>query len=203
MGSMLKRILLVAWKGSRATQWLEPLRAAGYTVLLEDKTGERAWRAAKERGIEAVIIDGEKKPTQGRQTGHLLRDTEKTENLPILWTNLSPDDADNVQRDVSPNMCVKAPTDETQALEALNALVARHALEAGQRVAAAPRDAADPTLHAHIHSLMGTPAYVATWAERSEPQPFLIDPDALAEYGPGETKSQAPRAATMVPKATK
>lgn len=200
---MIKRVLLVAWKGSRATQWPETLREAGYTVLLEDKTGERAWRAAKERGIEAVIIDGERKPTQGRQTGHSLRDTEKTENIPILWTNLSPDDAESVQKEVSPDMCVNAPTDAAQALEALNELVARHALESEQRVSAVPRESADPTLHAHIHSLMGTPAYVATWAERSEPPSFLIDPDALVEYGPTKTQPPTPTTASARLKQTK
>lgn len=200
---MIKRVLLVAWKGARATQWAEPLRAAGYTVLLESKTGERAWRAAKERGIEVIIIDGEKKPTQGRQTGHILRDTEKTEKIPILWTNLSPDDAEIVMKEVSPQMCVNAPTDETQALDALNALAAQIALESSQRVAEPSRESADPTLHSHIHSLLGTPDYLSSLTERTESPSFLVDPDALAPYGSAEAKPKVPSASNAPSKAAK
>lgn len=200
---MSKRVLLVAWKGSRASEWAETLQAAGYTVLLENRTGERAWRAAKERGIEAVIIDGEKKPTQGRQTGHSLRDTEKTAKLPILWTNLSADDAESVHREVSPDMCVDAPTDAAQALDALNALVARHERESRQSKPAPFRESADPILHSHIHSLMGTPAYMANWAERTEPQSVLIDPDALSASPSGKPSGQAPASASTGEKKTK
>jgi hypothetical protein len=48
---MIQRVLLVAWKTSAATQWVPALQAAGYMVFLEDTTGDRAWRIAKERGI--------------------------------------------------------------------------------------------------------------------------------------------------------
>lgn len=175
---MIERVLLVAWKGSPAAQWLETLRAGGYTVLLEDTTGERAWRTAKERGIQAVIIDGLKKPTHGRQTGHALRDTRKTEKIPIIWTNLGVEDAATVQREVSPDVTLDAPTDAAQALEALNALAARHAQDNGEQKTS-PAELVDPTLHSHIHSLMGTPAYLAEWTERPEPKHHFIDPHAL------------------------
>lgn len=191
---MIERVLLVAWKGSPAAQWLETLRAGGYTVLLEDTTGERAWRTAKERGIQAVIIDGLKKPTHGRQTGHALRDTRKTENIPIIWTNLGVEDAATVQREVNPDVMLDAPTDATQALEALNALAARHAQDRRERKPT-PAEPADPTLHSHIHSLMGTPAYLAEWTERPEPQSQFIDPHALPSPAPSaEPPAPAPPA---------
>lgn len=118
---MLERVLLVAWKGSAATQWVDALKAGGYTVLLEDTTGERAWRTAKERGIEVVIIDGQKKPSHGRQTGHQLRDTEKTKNIPIIWTNRE-EEHTPLLKEVLPDLEVPSPTSVDAALEALNRL---------------------------------------------------------------------------------
>lgn len=123
IGGMIERVLLVAWKGSTATGWVDELRGGGYTVLLEDTTGERAWRTAKERGIDCVIIDGQKKPSHGRQTGHALRDTAKTREIPIIWTNLDPEDAAGVQTDVRPDRTLPAPTDAAGALMALHSLV--------------------------------------------------------------------------------
>lgn len=125
MLDMIERVLLVAWKGSTASLWVEELRGAGYTVLLEDTTGERAWRAAKERGIDAVIIDGQKKPTQGRQTGNMLRDTGKTREIPIIWTNLNSKDASAVMVEVYPDISLAAPTDALGAIVALQLLVPR------------------------------------------------------------------------------
>jgi hypothetical protein len=116
------RVLLVAWKGSTATAWVEPLTDGGYTVLLEDTTGERAWRTAKERGIDVVIIDGEKKPSHGRQTGHALRDTAKTRDIPIIWTNLDQEDISAVQTEVRPDVTLPAPTDAVGTLAALQIL---------------------------------------------------------------------------------
>lgn len=119
---MIERVLLVAWKGSSATAWVETLRAGGYTVLLEDTTGERAWRTAKERGIDVVVIDGQKKPSHGRQTGHALRDTAKTRNIPIIWTNLDVEDVASVNAEVRPDVALDAPTDARKALQALREL---------------------------------------------------------------------------------
>ena len=122
MRRMGARVLLVAWKGSTATSWVEPLTESGYTVLLEDTTGERAWRTAKERGIDVVIIDGQKKPSHGRQTGHALRDTAKTREIPIIWTNLDQEDSNAVQNEVRPDVTLVAPTDAFGTLAALQAL---------------------------------------------------------------------------------
>ena len=133
---MIERVLLVAWKGSTATGWVDILRSGGYTVLLEDTTGERAWRTAKERGIDCVIIDGQKKPSHGRQTGHSLRDTAKTRDIPIIWTNLDPDDAAGVQADVHPDRTLPAPTDALGALVALQSLAAERGGEPAEESSA-------------------------------------------------------------------
>lgn len=119
---MIERVLLVAWKGAAATGWVKTIEAAGFRVFLEDTTGERAWRTAKERGIHVVIIDGQKKPSHGRNTGNMLRDTAKTREIPIIWTNLNPDDAGQVQVDVRPDILLAAPTDALQAVAAVHYL---------------------------------------------------------------------------------
>lgn len=198
MESMFKRVLLVAPKGARAVEWQETLRNAGCTVLHEHSTGERAWRAAKERGIEAVVIDGEKKPSLGRQAGQLLRDTQKTAGLPIVWTNLDPLQADAVQAEVAPDRTLAAPTSVDDAMSALREL-ARERTSENQPASAAPNAAGRaPTLHAHVHSLMGSPSYLAAWAERSEPETFLVDPFALEPVG--ASAESPPEPSTAPPK---
>lgn len=119
---MIQRVLLVAWKGSSATGWVDALRAGGFQVLLEDTTGERAWRTAKERGIDLVIIDGQKKPSHGKATGNALRDTAKTRNIPIIWTNGNTDDESSVRSEVRPDVLLMAPTDAHNALSAIRTL---------------------------------------------------------------------------------
>jgi len=116
---MIERILLVAWKGSPSVQWAATLEAAGYTVLLEETTGERAWRTAKERGIDCVVIDGDKKPSMGRQTGHQLRDTAKTRGIPIVWANLNPEEGGIVQAEVHPDVTLPRPTEASEVVAAI------------------------------------------------------------------------------------
>jgi hypothetical protein len=116
---MIERLLLVAWKGSQSVGWAETFRSSGYTVLVEETTGERAWRTAKERGIDCVVIDGEKKPSLGRQTGYQLRDTAKTRGIPIVWANLNPDEASLVQADVHPDVTLPRPTDASEVIAAI------------------------------------------------------------------------------------
>lgn len=125
MRRMIERVLLVAWKGSPAAAWADTIRSGGFTVLVEETTGERAWRTAKERGIDCVIIDGLKKPSHGRQTGFTLRDTAKTRGIPIIWTNLNIEDAANVAADVQPDIALTQPTTAAEALSALRSLSPR------------------------------------------------------------------------------
>lgn len=134
MRAMNQRVLLVAWKGSAALAWAEALRADGFTVLVEDTTGERAWRTAKERGIDLVVIDGERKPSHGRATGFALRDTAKTRHIPIVWTNLNEEQRPLVLAEVHPDWVVEAPCDAPKAIAAI-----RRVLEETRPPAAAQR----------------------------------------------------------------
>jgi len=147
MHAMIERVLLVAWKGSAATAWVDTLRSGGFQVLLEDTTGERAWRTAKERGIDLVIIDGQKKPSHGRATGHTLRDTAKTRDIPIVWTNLDVEDTAAIHAEVHPDMLLPAPTDAGMALAAVCSLQASAAAAAAAAPAASAGD--DPEAPAH------------------------------------------------------
>jgi CheY-like chemotaxis protein len=161
---MIERVLLVAWKGSAATTWVETLKSGGYTVLLEDTTGERAWRTAKERGIDVVIIDGQKKPSHGRQTGHALRDTAKTRNIPIIWTNLEDEDKVSVNAEVKPDVVLTAPTDAASALSALQALHAQR-LSDTSSFSAPPEESEALVLTSESLSVTALPESAATFVE--------------------------------------
>ncbi len=159
---MIERVLLVAWKGSPAASWLPALQSGGFTVLLENRTGARAWRTAKERGIDCVIIDGLKMVSHGRQTGSALRDTAKTRDIPIIWTNLHEDDAAVVQAEVRPDVLLPVPTDADSALAALMALAAEHdAAEASRPTTSTTERQAPRTATALSDSIAGEPAGAA------------------------------------------
>lgn len=134
---MANRILLLAWKGSAASNWVPELEAGGFQVFLEESTGKRAWRTAKERGIRVVIIDGSRKASLGMQTGHALRDTAKTRDIPILWTNAAPDGVDEIKKILKPDRLLLSPTSAQQALNATQEL-----LQA--RAPASPSNSTDP-----------------------------------------------------------
>lgn len=174
---MIERVLLVAWKGSSATSWVEPLKEGGYTVLLEDTTGERAWRTAKERGIDCVIIDGQKKPSHGRQTGYSLRDTAKTRGIPIIWTNLDIEDAAGVAAEVKPDVTLLAPTSPAEALAALKSL-------SPNVIPALPGLRDDGEAHGHV------PAHAP---ERESPMRAALAPEP-APAGASTNEAPAPRA---------
>jgi DNA-binding response OmpR family regulator len=155
---MIERLLLVAWKGSQSVGWAETLRASGYTVLVEETTGERAWRTAKERGIDCVVIDGDKKPSLGRQTGYQLRDTAKTREIPIIWANLNPEEASLVQADVRPDVMLPRTTDAAEVVAAIESLgLAREAL----RLATQPTPTPPPSTHAAREENVEAPAATA------------------------------------------
>ncbi|MFM2152090.1 MAG: hypothetical protein RL199_525 [Pseudomonadota bacterium] len=176
---MIERLLLVAWKGSQSVGWAETFRSSGYTVLVEETTGERAWRTAKERGIDCVVIDGEKKPSLGRQTGYQLRDTAKTRGIPIVWANLNPDEASLVQSDVRPDVTLPRPTDPSEVLAAIVTLdLAREA----------DRLAAEPPVEAPV---------VVTSPTSAEPPP------ARAVTGPAGRSTAAKKMPGAKPAASK
>lgn len=198
---MMQRVLLVAWKGATATGWVQPLEAAGYTVLLEDTTGERAWRTAKERGIDCVIIDGQKKPSHGRATGNSLRDTAKTREIPIIWTNLDPEDEAGVRTDVHPDRTLAAPTEFDAALSVLSELAALRAPV--ELPAPAPTSAEPPPAITPVEDT-SAPSADAT-EEPAESAPVTARPVATRKRAPRSeaARSAAPKTSSKTsPKST-
>ncbi len=190
------RVLLVAWKGSTATSWVEPLTESGYTVLLEDTTGERAWRTAKERGIDVVIIDGQKKPSHGRQTGHALRDTAKTREIPIIWTNLDQEDSDAVQTEVRPDVTLVAPTDAFGTLAALQALSETVRWHNGELFAT---PISQPLAPPHTNGVSAHAVEVPAPAPAPEAPPVLVEIVQSAEIGLVVSPVPAPEVVTEDP----
>jgi hypothetical protein len=185
---MIERLLLVAWKGSQSVGWAETFRASGYTVLVEETTGERAWRTAKERGIECIVIDGDKKPSLGRQTGYQMRDTAKTREIPIVWANLNPEEASLVQADVRPDVTLPRPTDAAEVLAAIESL----ALEReAQRLVAEPPAA--PSSGVPAEPVRSTEVTESAAAKKS-PNPVVAKRSSRA---PAKAKKTAPAKAKV------
>jgi DNA-binding NarL/FixJ family response regulator len=90
-------VLLVAWGQSVARTWVQPLEAAGFNVVVEDRDGQRAYRWAREHR-PAVVIDGSTLPSHGRELANSLLTTAWGRTLPVILTNVTDSDREKTER---------------------------------------------------------------------------------------------------------
>jgi DNA-binding response OmpR family regulator len=83
-----RALLLVAWWRSPARAWVEPLEAAGFRVVVEDRDGARAYRWARDDRPAAVVIDCATLPSHGHELAKALSSTAWGRRLPVILTNV-------------------------------------------------------------------------------------------------------------------
>lgn len=81
----MKRIQLIHWKPSEAEARLEKMKAAGYEVTYEPFQGPPTLRRLRADPPDAVVIDLERLPSQGRDVAFLLRQSKRTRALPLVF----------------------------------------------------------------------------------------------------------------------
>ena len=79
----MKRIQLVHWKPEEAGPRVAWLRKAGYRVLLRSP-GPEFLKDLRSRPPDAVVIDLERLPSQGRDVGVALRHRKATRGIPLV-----------------------------------------------------------------------------------------------------------------------
>lgn len=86
----MKRIQLVHWNADGAKPRLRQMREAGYRVVYHASPAV-ALQALRERPPDAVVIDLERIPSQGRDVGVALRHRRSTRQIPIVFAGGEPE----------------------------------------------------------------------------------------------------------------
>jgi len=81
----MKRVQLIHWKPAEAEARVGDLEAAGYEVTYEPFQGPPTLRRLRADPPDAVVIDLERMPSQGRDVAFLLRQSKTTRGLPLAF----------------------------------------------------------------------------------------------------------------------
>lgn len=81
----MHRIQLIHWKPTEAEARVSALEAAGYQVTYEPFQGPPTLRRLRVDPPDAVVIDLERMPSQGRDVAFLLRQSKVTRGLPLVF----------------------------------------------------------------------------------------------------------------------
>lgn len=82
---MKRRVQLIHWKPAEAEGRVEALRGAGYEVVLEPFEGPPTLRRLRSSPPDALVIDLDRAPSQGRDVAFLLRQSKATRGLPLVF----------------------------------------------------------------------------------------------------------------------
>jgi CheY-like chemotaxis protein len=80
----MQRVRLIHWKASEAGEEVDKLRSAGYDVEF-DESAPVVLRELRENPPEAVIIDLNRLPAQGRDMALAVRHYKSTRHLPVVF----------------------------------------------------------------------------------------------------------------------
>jgi hypothetical protein len=81
----MKRIRLIHWKAGEAEERAGWLQALGYQVEAELPAGPAFFRTLRQDPPDAVVIDLERLPSQGRDMGLTLRKYQDTRHVPLVY----------------------------------------------------------------------------------------------------------------------
>jgi CheY-like chemotaxis protein len=81
----MKRVQLIHWKPAEAEARVEELEAAGYRTTYEPFQGSPTLRRLRAGPPDAVVIDLDRVPSQGRDVASLLRQSKATRGLPLVF----------------------------------------------------------------------------------------------------------------------
>jgi hypothetical protein len=92
----MRRIRLIHWNAAEAAERAEALRAAGYEV--DDRTLDGAGlRRLRDDPPDAVVIDLDRRPSQGRDLGLTMRKYVATRYVPLVFAGGAPDKVDGIR----------------------------------------------------------------------------------------------------------
>ncbi len=93
----MKRIRLIHWNSTEATERVEQICAAGYEVAFEVLKGGSGLRDLRSNPPDAVVIDLHRLPSAGRDMGVFLRKQESTRRIPLVFAGGDPKKAARIK----------------------------------------------------------------------------------------------------------
>ncbi|MGH9723209.1 MAG: hypothetical protein ACRD8O_23605 [Bryobacteraceae bacterium] len=93
---MAKRVQLICWKVEEARDTAAALRTAGYEVASDAFSKERG-QALATNPPDAVVIDLNRQPMQGRDVALVLRTRKATRHVPLVFMGGEPEKVAKVQ----------------------------------------------------------------------------------------------------------
>jgi hypothetical protein len=84
-------VQLIHWKPAEAAERVEALKSAGYEVVLEPFEGPPTLRRLRSSPPDALVIDLDRAPSQGRDVAFLLRQSKATRGLPLVFAGGEPE----------------------------------------------------------------------------------------------------------------
>ena len=89
--AMSKRVCLIHWNASEVQERAQRLTRLGYDVVCESRGGPEFLRALRRDPPLAVVIDLSRLPSQGRDAGVALRQTQAARNVPLVFVGGGPE----------------------------------------------------------------------------------------------------------------
>jgi len=87
----MHRVQLIHWQPTEAEARVSSLEAAGYQVTYEPFQGPPTLRRLRAAPPDAVVIDLERAPSQGRDVAFLLRQSKGSRGLPLVFVGGDPE----------------------------------------------------------------------------------------------------------------
>jgi hypothetical protein len=87
----VKRVQLIHWKPAEAETRVDELRAAGFDAAWEPFQGPPTLRRLRADPPDAVVVDLQHLPSQGRDVAFLLRRSKATRELPLVFAGGDPE----------------------------------------------------------------------------------------------------------------
>lgn len=97
MDGALERIFVLHWRPEEAETQIESLRGSGFDVRCERPVDASILKSLRAEPPDAVIIDLNRLPSQGRDFGIALRSSPATRRVPLIFAEGMPAKVDNVR----------------------------------------------------------------------------------------------------------
>ena len=94
----MKKIHLIHWNAEEARERISRLEKAGYRVAFEPLKDQTALRRIREGEPEAILIDLDRMPSQGRDIAIWLRQQKPTRRVPLVFLGGDPKKVEAIEK---------------------------------------------------------------------------------------------------------
>ena len=94
----MKKVHLIHWNAEEAKERIATLEGSGYQVAFEPLKDQAAMRRIREGDPEAILIDLDRMPSQGRDVAIWLRQQKPTRGVPLVFVGGAPEKVEAIEK---------------------------------------------------------------------------------------------------------